>query len=622
MTKLKGLLLLKGLLDTASDAIVALNYKTEVVIFNKQAEQIFGYKDTEVLGKSALTLLPQRYRKKVRLFAYLYFAKKHNQLVASNRLFLGLRKNGEEFSVNFSLSEFHTDGSTLIVCSFRDITEIIKSKVLLKESEAKYRQIVEGSHELIQSIDIEGKFIFANDAWKKTFGYTNEDLKSLTLNDVITKESKKICNKGFAQVMQGHTLRDIELIFLTKDGRKVYVEGDSVPQYEGGKIISTLGFFRDKTERYVTDKALKETKANLVALFQSSTIGYLMLNTKMEIITYNTRMQKWVYEETGKQLQEGIDYTKILSGTRRERAYNSFKKALKGEKVEYEAPGNNDKEKYWFYISITPMMRDVNKIIGLSITCLDITEKKKSELELKKTTDDIIQRNKDLEQFAYIVSHNLRAPLANIMGAATVLKVKTLDEDDKEQLREGIYSSVKKLDDVVMDLNTILQVRQNISENKQLVTLSKLTEDIKLSINNLIVAEQVEVKTDFTEINTLFTLKTYLYSIFYNLISNSIKYRKPHVAPTIEIKSRNLENGIELIFTDNGLGIDTERYKDKIFGLYKRFHENADGKGLGLFMVKTQIETLGGTIHIDSEVGKGTKFIVSFGKESITQSSE
>lgn len=616
MTKLKGLLLLKGLLDTASDAIVALNNKTEIVLFNKQAEQILGYKDTEVLGKSALILIPHRYHKVVKIFAHKYFTQIHSQLTASNRVFLGLRKNGEEFSTNFSLSEFNSGNSILIVCSFRDITETIRSKNLLKESEAKYRQIVEGSHELIQSVDAEGKFIFANSAWKNTLGYTNEELKNLSLVDIITKESKLKCDVGFAQVMQGNALNNIELVFLAKDGRKVYVEGNSIPQFEGGKVVSSLGFFRDETERYLADKALRETKANLGALFQSSTIGYLMLNTKMEIITFNSLMQKWVENETGAQLQEGVDYTSILSGERRERAYNSFKRALQGEKIEYEAPGANNPEKYWFYISITPMMRDANKIIGLSITCLDITEKKKAELELKKTTDDVIQRNKDLEQFAYIVSHNLRAPLSNIMGAATVLQNKALNEDDKEQLREGIYSSVKKLDDVVMDLNTILQVRQNISENRQLVTLSTLTEDIKQSINNLIVAEQVEVEADFSEINTLYTLKSYLYSIFYNLISNSIKYRKPHVAPVIKIKSHRLENGVELIFTDNGLGIDTERYKDKIFGLYKRFHENTEGKGLGLYMVKTQIETLGGTINIDSEVGRGTKFIVFFGKES------
>ena len=175
---------------------------------------------------------------------------------------------------------------------------------------------------------------------------------------------------------------------------------------------------------------------------------------------------------------------------------------------------------------------------------------------------------------------------------------------------------------MVIDLNNILQARQSISENKQHVTLSALILDIKHSISNLIVAEQVEIVTDFSEIDTLFTLKSYIYSIFYNLISNSIKYRKPNVAPMIKIKSRSLENGVELIFIDNGLGIDIKRYKDKIFGLYKRFHENVEGKGLGLFMVKTQVETLGGTINIESEVGKGTKFIVFFDKESITQSSE
>lgn len=623
MSKPKGLILLKGLLNSASDAIVAVNGNLEIVLFNKQAERIFDYAKEEVLGKSALTLMPKRFHKPVIIFAQRYYSKEHNALIATNRTFLGLRKNNEEFTINYSLSEFSTGNTNLVVCSFRDVTETIKAKVLLKESEAKYRQIVEGSHELIQSIDVDGKILFTNTAWKRTLGYTDEEVAHLTLSDVISKESKKACSLGFAKVMQGQTLQNIELTFLAKDGSKVYVKGASTPQYEGKKIVSTLGFFRDVTDKKITDKALKETKANLLALLQSSTIGYLMLDAQKRVITYNNIMQKWVTDETGQQLQEGIVYTDMLTGKRKKRASEAFEKVLKGESIEYEADGNNDNEqKYWFYISITPMLHDNGKIIGLSITCLDITEKKKAELEVKRTSDDIIQRNKDLEQFAYIVSHNLRAPLSNIMGAATILQNKTLNEEDKEQLREGIYSSVKKLDEVVIDLNNILQARQSISENKQHVTLSALILDIKHSISNLIVTEQVEIVTDFSEIDTLFTLKSYIYSIFYNLISNSIKYRKPNVAPMIKIKSRSLENGVELIFIDNGLGIDLKRYKDKIFGLYKRFHENAEGKGLGLFMVKTQVETLGGTINIESEVGKGTKFIVFFDKESITQSSE
>ena len=103
-----------------------------------------------------------------------------------------------------------------------------------------------------------------------------------------------------------------------------------------------------------------------------------------------------------------------------------------------------------------------------------------------------------------------------------------------------------------------------------------------------------------------------MYSIFYNLISNSIKYRQQQVPCLIEIKSRRVKDTIELVFTDNGMGIDLQKRGDQVFGLYKRFHTNIEGKGMGLFMVKTQVETLGGKISIQSEVNKGTEFKIEF----------
>jgi len=224
----------------------------------------------------------------------------------------------------------------------------------------------------------------------------------------------------------------------------------------------------------------------------------------------------------------------------------------------------------------------------------------------------ILQRNKDLEQFAYIISHNLRAPVANILGAGSRLNDPLLSKEKQKILSNGLNESVTKLDNVVKDLNHILQVKREINEIKEKVRFSKLVNDIKISIKNLIDNDDIEIKYDFSEIDELLTLKSYLYSIFYNLISNSIKYRQQQVPGIIEIKSHHVKNKIELIFTDNGMGIDLQKRGDQVFGLYKRFHTNIEGKGMGLFMVKTQVETLGGKISIKSEVNKGTEFKIEF----------
>ena len=238
----------------------------------------------------------------------------------------------------------------------------------------------------------------------------------------------------------------------------------------------------------------------------------------------------------------------------------------------------------------------------------DVTERKLAEIERTKIVNDLMLRNKDLEQFAYIISHNLRAPVANILGVTTELNHSTISKEERELLKAGLRESVLKLDNVIKDLNIILQSKQEISETRKKVLFSEIVNDIQLSIKNVIENNNIEIQTDFAEVNQLVTLKSYIYSIFYNLISNSIKYRQKQIPSKITIKSYLENDKIILLFTDNGMGIDLKRKGDQVFGLYKRFHHEIEGKGMGLYMVKTQVETLGGKISIESEVNVGTKF--------------
>ncbi|HET6990467.1 MAG TPA: PAS domain S-box protein, partial [Bacteroidia bacterium] len=245
----------------------------------------------------------------------------------------------------------------------------------------------------------------------------------------------------------------------------------------------------------------------------------------------------------------------------------------------------------------------------------DITAKKLSAIERDKITSDLIRQNKDLEQFAYIISHNLRAPVANILGLSQIIQSENLDEYSYKMSLSGLSSSVQKLDNIIVDLNKILQVKREINEKKESVQFSMLVDDIKLSVRHFLEEEEVLIYTDFSIVNEIFTLKSYLHSIFYNLIANSIKYRSPDRKPVIEITSRETDNFIVLIFKDNGIGIDLKANGDKIFGLYKRFHLNVEGRGMGLFMVKTQVETLSGKITVSSEINKGTQFVLEFEKQ-------
>ncbi|MGZ3944741.1 MAG: sensor histidine kinase [Mucilaginibacter sp.] len=239
-------------------------------------------------------------------------------------------------------------------------------------------------------------------------------------------------------------------------------------------------------------------------------------------------------------------------------------------------------------------------------------ELKLAEIERAKLVHELLQRNKELEQFAYIVSHNLRAPVANVIGASAALDEMGLTTAEKVILNKGIRTSVIKIDEVIHDLNQILQVKGKIKEAKEIVSFSELVDDIKATIARLADQNDVEIKYDFPDVDEYFTVKPYLYSIFLNLISNSVKYRRPGNHCVIEIMSHLLKDKIELTFSDNGMGIDLDKKGGQVFGLYKRFHTNIEGKGIGLFMVKTQVEALGGKISLKSKENVGTEFKIEF----------
>ncbi len=259
---------------------------------------------------------------------------------------------------------------------------------------------------------------------------------------------------------------------------------------------------------------------------------------------------------------------------------------------------------------------DNGNVLRINGFTQDVTKVREAELKEKKVTADLLQRNKDLEQFAYIISHNLRSPVANILGLTNELTDGQLDESDRDYFIGAIGASVKRLDTVITDLNNILQVTRNVNENKETVNFDTLVEEIKSGIGTQLEEKLVSIHCDFSELKEIQSLKSYMHSIFYNLISNSIKFRRPGFPPLIEIMSYQDKHNMGLIFKDNGVGIDLSRNNKYLFGLYKRFHQDlAEGKGIGLFMVKSQVETLGGKIFVDSKINEGTSFDIRFPRQ-------
>ena len=225
---------------------------------------------------------------------------------------------------------------------------------------------------------------------------------------------------------------------------------------------------------------------------------------------------------------------------------------------------------------------------------------------LEQNNRELIDQNHQLEQFSFIAAHNLRAPLARIMGIAMLLEL-TDDKEEQKTLREQILTSANDLDEVIKDLNVILELRRNTG-NFSFVDLHTSLDRAEKMLTRELEQTQARLVHDFTAAPQLYAVAPYIDSILFNLVSNAIKYRSPERTPTIHLHTLHQDDMIVLTVADNGLGVDLQKHGKDIFNLYKRFHRKIDGKGLGLYLVRSQVTSMGGKIEVESTPGQGTTF--------------
>ncbi len=223
------------------------------------------------------------------------------------------------------------------------------------------------------------------------------------------------------------------------------------------------------------------------------------------------------------------------------------------------------------------------------------------------------QNNKDLKQFSYITSHNLRAPISNLLGLLQLVDRKKITDPLLLEILNGFKTSTELLNDTINDLAKVLVIKNNAPMPQEKIVLQDMLDKVLGQIKNLIDEHQPAIGTGFAEVQSIPFSSTYMESIFLNLLTNAIKYKSPDRKLKIDIDAYyESEDKIIFVFTDNGIGLDVERYKDRLFGLYQRFHNHPDSRGLGLYLVRSQLESLGGSINIKSKVGEGTSFILTF----------
>ncbi len=241
---------------------------------------------------------------------------------------------------------------------------------------------------------------------------------------------------------------------------------------------------------------------------------------------------------------------------------------------------------------------------------------KNLEKEVAERTKELVEYNQQLEQFAFITAHNLRAPVARIQGLGQLLEMAEIDPCiDTDDVARKLIRTAYDLDQVIKDLNSILEIRKNSSQVLIPVNLYTEIEKVTSNLRKEMEDTNAQIQIQISPVYRFLSLPAYIDSILYNLISNAIKYRHPDRNPEISIKTTLQEQTFCLEISDNGLGMDLQTYGKNVYHLYKRFHFHVEGKGLGLYLVKTQVTALGGRIELESQVNQGTRFLIYFPME-------
>lgn len=267
-------------------------------------------------------------------------------------------------------------------------------------------------------------------------------------------------------------------------------------------------------------------------------------------------------------------------------------------------------EQFWARATGKPLVGSDGVVVGVKgvFTSIDRLVRKSQEAEQHAR---IIETQKDrLVDFAHIVSHNLRSHASNLQLTLETFDT-ALDPADITVFKECLKDISAHLNKTLSHLNTVVTTH-TVEHHFERVSLQQELEVVLYSFRAEIKEKKVAVHVDFSAFDSLLYVQNYMRSILTNLISNAIRYKSPDRDCVINIRTKKILDKQLLIVTDNGSGINLEKHRDKVFKMYKTFHNNHDARGLGLFVVKNQVESLNGDISVKSELNKGTSFTIRF----------
>ena len=496
--------------------------------------------------------------------------------------------------------------------------KIKKSNTEIKESNEKYDIVAKATSDTIWDWKIQDDNFSWNKGIENVFGYKPEEVGNNStwwFDKIHPEDSIKMSIKLYCFIEQKTEKWQDQYRFRCSDNSYKYVlDRGFLLKDENGKAIRMIGAIQDITKQKEEEQRLKLLETVITQSKDSIIIT--------EADSFDAKIPNIIYVNPAFSIMSGYKSDEIIGKSpdlfnSPNSNVNELQKLLKAIKNKEEClietiSYTKNKDEYWVRLSMIPIYNSDNELSHWISIQRDITEEKKQEKEKEQLIRELTQNNKDLKQFSYITSHNLRAPLSNLTGLLNLIEDIPIENQELKEILSGFNKSTHLLNDTINDLVKVIIIKDNPSIKKEAVLIKEIFENVFSQLNFQIELYRPIIKLDFEKVSIININKAFLESILLNLLTNSIKYKSENRKLKITITTDQIDDTVVLTFKDNGIGIDLVRNKDKVFGLYQRFHNYPDSKGLGLYLVKSQVETMDGTIDIESEVNQGTTFTLTF----------
>jgi len=530
-----------------------------------------------------------------------------------------LDKDKNPIPVDFSIKPIYDENGKIfsLLAEGRMIKEMVAARRKLKESEKKFRALYELSPSgyILSDFDT-GEILDFNTSFEKTTGYSKKHLGKLKVQDILVTGSKTQLLRIKKELENSNAFGPEEQEYIKKDGTKfpVLVSGSLVGNTKGRRLLWSTA--QDISESKLTEIQLREEKQLLRTLIDNLPLNVFIKDLDSRKILVNKAELDYVglkeSEVIGKNDYEFYDEkSAIISRDEDQDVIRSRKPMLRKETISVKKDGTITS----FLTSKIPLFGTDNKVKGLIGISLDISDLKRKEEELHDLINVTSVQNKKLINFAHIVSHNLRSHTANFSMLLDFLVSET-DVEEKNRIIKMLMEASDNLLETLENLNEVVAISTNINLDKKPVRLHEKIQAVEQNLTAYLKNNNALIVNEVDEDLEVKAVPAYAESILMNFITNSIKYRDPMRKPVIHLSAETEGEYTVLNIKDNGLGIDMKEHGDKLFGMYKTFHENPDARGIGLYITKNQIEAMNGKITVESKVGKGTTFKIYFNDEN------